>query len=113
STNVFARTLGLPRTPVPAAARLLHAVTTNSTKQIGLGRANDRWFTFNAGMGWDADVVAEVGSRRGKRTSPSLYVRMAVSCYLRPRRNRPVMTVHIPGQSPVRALTSFISNTDP
>lgn len=113
STNVFARALGLPRGPIRATSRLLHAIATASGRQVGLGRAGDRWFTFNAGMGWDADVVAEVDERRGKRTSPSLYVRMALTSYFRLQRSRPVLTVHIPGRQPVPVCTAFVSNTDP
>ena len=37
------------------------------SRLVGLGRADDRWFTFNAGMGWDADVVAEVEQMRVPR----------------------------------------------
>ena len=49
---------GLPRDPVEATHRLLNALEEGRGRQVGLGRADDRWFTFNAGMGWDADVVA-------------------------------------------------------
>lgn len=131
SANVFARALGLPRDPVEATHRLLHAVDTRSTRRVGLGIADSggtgaaddvtgtvasgaRWFTFNAGLGWDADVVAGVDARRGKRTSPSLYARTAVSAYLRPPHGRPAMSIGLPGdEEPVQARTVFVSNTDP
>lgn len=113
STNVFARALGLPQDPEQATERLLNAMITDSRRQVGLGRAAHRWFTFNAGMGWDADVVAEIDRRRGKRTSPSLYVRTACSCYFRYRRDSPCMTVHAPGQQPKQVHTAFVSNTRP
>lgn len=113
SANVFARALGLPRDPVEATHRLLHAIEDRSSRQVGLGLADDRWFTFNAGMGWDADVVAGVDRRRGKRTGPSLYLRTAVACYLRPPLGRPRLTVRLPGAEPAEVLTAFVSNTDP
>ncbi|MCP2255038.1 Diacylglycerol kinase family enzyme [Prauserella aidingensis] len=130
SANVFARALGLPRDPVEATHRLLHAVETRSTRRVGLGIAESggtgaddvtgavasgaRWFTFNAGLGWDADVVEGVDARRGKRTSPSLYARTAVSAYLRPPHGRPAMSIGLPGdEEPVEARTVFVSNTDP
>lgn len=113
SANVFARALGLPSDPVEATYRLLHALEQGSARQVGLGLADDRWFTFNAGMGWDADVVAGVEKRRGKRTSPSLYARTAVSCYLRPPQGRPALTVQVPGEEPAEVRTAFVSNTDP
>ncbi len=113
SANVFARNLGLPRDPVEATHRLLNALEEGRGRQVGLGRADDRWFTFNAGMGWDADVVAAVDRRRGKRTSPWLYSRTAVACYLRPPQGHPELTVRVPGAEPVTVRTAFVSNTDP
>ncbi|MBB3663931.1 diacylglycerol kinase family enzyme [Prauserella sediminis] len=130
SANVFARALGLPRDPVEATHRLLHAVDTGSTRRVGLGiadsggtaRAEDttgavasgaRWFTFNAGLGWDADVVAGVDAKRGKRTSPALYTRTAVSAYLKPPHGRPAMSLELPGEDPADVRTVFVSNTDP
>ncbi|SFB61900.1 Diacylglycerol kinase family enzyme [Amycolatopsis marina] len=113
SANVFARALGLPRDPVEATHRLLHAIEERRGRQVGLGIANDRWFTFNAGLGWDADVVAGVDRRRGKRTSPTLYMRTALASYLRPPLGRPALTVRVPGAEPDEVRTAFISNTDP
>jgi diacylglycerol kinase family enzyme len=58
--NVLARALGLPADPVGATARLLRALRTGGRRRIGLGAADDRLFAFNAGMGFDAAVVARV-----------------------------------------------------
>lgn len=113
SANVFARALGLPRDPVEATGRLLRALEERSVRRVGLGRADGHWFTFNAGMGWDADVVAAVDRRRGKRTGPWLYLRTAVASYLRPPNGRPPLTVRMPGADPVEVRTAFVSNTDP
>ncbi|WP_116045746.1 diacylglycerol/lipid kinase family protein [Amycolatopsis palatopharyngis] len=113
SANVFARALGLPRDPVEATHRLLHAIEERRVRRVGLGLADDRWFTFNAGLGWDADVVAGVDRRRGKRTGPSLYMRTALASYLRPPLGRPGLTVRVPGAEPDEVRTAFISNTDP
>jgi diacylglycerol kinase family enzyme len=113
SANVFARALGLPRDPVEATYQLLHAIEERRSRQVGLGLADRRWFTFNAGMGWDADVVAGVDRRRGKRTGPSLYLRTALTCYMRPPSGRPTLTVRVPGEEPVQVRTVFVSNTDP
>ncbi|HEV2780981.1 MAG TPA: diacylglycerol kinase family protein [Actinophytocola sp.] len=119
SANVFARALGLPRNPIEAAHQLLLALHEGRCREVGLGRVASngtpgRWFTFSAGVGWDADVVAGVDRRRGKRASPALYARVAVASYLRPARPRPRLTVEIPGEEPVRDLRLvFVSNTDP
>jgi diacylglycerol kinase family enzyme len=58
--NVLARALGIPADPVGATSRLLRALRTGRRRRIGLGRADDRLFGFNAGMGFDAAVVARV-----------------------------------------------------
>ncbi|MEU6642183.1 diacylglycerol kinase family protein [Saccharomonospora sp. NPDC046836] len=113
SANVFARALGLPADPVEATYELLRALEEGRSRQVGLGLAGDRWFTFNAGLGWDADVVGEVEKRRGKHTGPSLYMRTALACYLRPPHGRPQLTVQTPGAEPAQVRTVFVSNTDP
>ncbi|WP_344419856.1 diacylglycerol/lipid kinase family protein [Amycolatopsis minnesotensis] len=113
SANVFARALDIPRDPVEATHQLLNAIETGRSRRVGLGRADRHWFTFNAGLGWDADVVAGVAKRRGKQTSPSLYLRAAVACHVRPPLGRPTMTVRLPGEDPVEVRTAFVSNTDP
>jgi diacylglycerol kinase family enzyme len=79
STNVLTRALGLPRDPVEATGALLEAIRQGTTRTIGLGRANDRFFTFGAGLGLDADVVERVEARRaaGARSTTSLWLRTA------------------------------------
>jgi diacylglycerol kinase family enzyme len=116
SANVFARALGMPRDPVEATGAILAALEARRSRLVGLGRADDRWFTFNAGLGWDADVVAAVERARadGREASPGRYFRTAFSEYVRQRRNPPSMTVEIPGAAPVEDVRmAFVSNTDP
>ncbi|GAB3277636.1 diacylglycerol/lipid kinase family protein [Parasphingorhabdus pacifica] len=116
SANVFARALGLPRDPVEATHRLLRAVESGSGRRVGLGKADDRWFTFNAGVGWDADVVAEVERLRadGRDVTPNLYARTALACYFRILRRQALITVQADDEEPVEGVhTAFISNTDP
>lgn len=120
SANVFARACGYPRDPVEATHVLLEALARYRTRRIGLGMADGRYFTFAAGMGWDADVVSGVDRRRGKKASPLLYTRIATTSYFFPSSRsfipmagRPKMTIHIPGEEPVDVRTVFVSNTDP
>ncbi|GAB2992888.1 diacylglycerol kinase [Amycolatopsis acidiphila] len=113
SANVFARALGISRDPMEATHQLLRAIEGGQSRSVGLGRAGDRWFTFNAGLGWDADVVAAVADRRGKQTNALLYMRSAVTCYFRPPRGKEPLTLHVPGEKPVEVRTAFVSNTDP
>jgi len=63
STNVFARTIGMTNDPIDATAELLNAMHRGSKKRIGLGKANDRYFLFHVGIGFDAAVVEQVERR--------------------------------------------------
>ena len=80
SANVFARSLGLPDDPVDATAELITALHDGRRRSLGLGRADDRWFVFAAGVGLDAEVVERVERRRakGRTATPGLYVRSAL-----------------------------------
>src|ERR1700743_1264824 len=75
STNVFARALGMPSSAVEATGQILEALREGRSRRIGLGKANDRWFTFCAGLGIDAAAVERVERKRakGKRSTHSLY----------------------------------------
>ncbi|MEY2397261.1 MAG: hypothetical protein QOJ00_435 [Actinomycetota bacterium] len=64
STNVFARTIGLPNDPIEATGALIEAMHAGRRKRVGLGVANGRYFTFHVGAGFDAAVVEQV-ERRG------------------------------------------------
>jgi diacylglycerol kinase family enzyme len=118
-TNVFSRALGIPRDPVEATGALLDALRDNRRRCIGLGLAGDRWFTFNAGMGWDAEVVARVDRRRRARptdrhTTPTDYVRAALSqFFLHTDRRHPVLTLERPGEEPVPLHMAIVANTAP
>jgi diacylglycerol kinase family enzyme len=57
STNVFTRTLGLPRKPAAAAAALASGLEKGSVRRIPVGRVNGRAFLFHVGIGYDAAVV--------------------------------------------------------
>jgi diacylglycerol kinase family enzyme len=114
SANVCAGALGLPRDPVEATHHLLQAIETGHSRRIGLGRVDDRWFTFNAGIGWDAEVVAAVDNRRRKQASPVLYVRTALGHYVRQAARGPELTVTVPGEAPIEGVRlAMVCNTDP
>ncbi len=58
--NVFARTLGLPPDAGSAVQHILAAVAAGRQRRIGLGLAGDRYFTFSAGLGWDAEIIKDM-----------------------------------------------------
>ena len=65
STNVFARTIGLPNDPVESTAVTLEALEAGSIRRVGLGVANGRYFCFHVGIGFDAALVEQVEKRAG------------------------------------------------
>ena len=57
--NVFARALGVPLDPHRAIDHLEGLLGTTS-RRVPLGRVNDRYFTFSAGCGFDAEAAERV-----------------------------------------------------
>ncbi|MCW2585029.1 MAG: Diacylglycerol kinase [Frankiales bacterium] len=116
STNVFARALGMPNSAIEATSELLTALLADRRRTIGLGLADDRWFTFNAGLGLDAGAVRRVEKARtkGRTATQPLYVRSAVrEYYLGAGRHKQVLTVERDGQEPLRLALALVCQTDP
>ena len=63
STNVLARSLGLPNDAIAATGVILRKLAAGDIRTMHLGLANDRYFTFHAGFGFDAEVVRQVEQR--------------------------------------------------
>ncbi|MBI2705559.1 MAG: NAD(+)/NADH kinase [Actinobacteria bacterium] len=96
STNVFARTIGLPDDPIEATGALLDSLSRKNVRRIGLGSVNGRYFLFHVGMGFDAAVVAQVERRSGLKryASHPLFVYAAFDTALRHYdRSRPRLAV--------------------
>ncbi|MCU1673800.1 MAG: Diacylglycerol kinase [Frankiales bacterium] len=116
STNVFARALGLPEGAVEATGQVLEAIAGNRRRTIGLAQADERWFTFCAGMGLDATVVRRVEHRRadGRRATPQLFVREGVQEFFTNRdRKTPPLTLTRPGAEPEQLGLALVCNTAP
>jgi diacylglycerol kinase family enzyme len=117
STNVFARALGLPRDIVEATGTILEKLREAEYRTIGLGRADDRWFTFCAGLGLDAEVVRRVEGHRddGRVSTRALYVRATAMQYLTATdRKASHLTLHHPGGAIVSGLAmAVVQNTAP
>ncbi|OJF10818.1 diacylglycerol/lipid kinase family protein [Couchioplanes caeruleus] len=117
STNVFARALGLPRDWVEGTGVILDGLRSGRHRVIGLGRADDRYFTFTAGLGLDAAVTRRVeqARRRGRTSTPALYLRSLVGQVLSGEdRKTPPLSIERPGEEPETGLgTVIIQNTAP
>jgi diacylglycerol kinase family enzyme len=116
STNVFARALGLPADPVEATGDLLEALRADRRRTIGLARADERWFTFCAGLGLDATVVRRTDRRRsdGRVARPALFVTEAVTEFVTGTdRRRPALTLSRPGAPDEQLGLALVCNADP
>lgn len=85
ASNVLPRALGLPNDPRAAAARF---VASETTRQISLGVANGRRFTFCCGLGVDAEIVRAIDERgraAGRRASDRAFVSELVRLLARRR----------------------------
>jgi diacylglycerol kinase family enzyme len=115
--NVFAQALGLPANPAAAIAKLTGVIKEGRYRTIGLGLAGDRYFTFSAGLGMDAEVVREVERQRasGHRESPALFLRTMVRQYRSGTdRRTPALTLERDGQPSTPDLfMTAITNRSP
>jgi diacylglycerol kinase family enzyme len=109
-TSVLPRALGLPRDPVAAAKR----VALGRTRRIGLGRVNGRRFGFNAGLGFDAELVRRVDelgrSPDGRRPGDTAFMRVVVGSLTR-RRARFDEELEVEGAG--RAAFVLVANCSP
>ena len=117
STNVFARALGLPGDWADATGVILDGIRDGRHRVIGLGRADDRYFTFTAGLGLDAAVVhrVEQARLRGRTSTPGLYLRSTVGQFFTGSdRKSPALSLEIPGEKDEDDLgTVLVQNTAP
>src|SRR5215470_8432797 len=115
--NVLARALGIPLDAAAAIGRLRELIKAGRYRTIGLGLAADRYFTFSAGLGMDAEVVREVERLRasGRRQSPTLFAWAILRRYISGTdRRRPALTLERDGQPATPELfMTAITNRSP
>lgn len=102
--NVFARALGVELDPFRAVQRL-HEIADGPSRTVPLGQMGDRYFTFSAGCGFDAEAAERVERYvPAKRRMGELWfywsaIRVLASTY---RHRNPAMLLRGPfGQVPV------------
>ncbi len=115
--NVLARALGVPLDAAAAIRQIRETLAAGRHRTIGLGLAADRYFTFSAGLGWDAEVVREVDRMRaqGHRESVTLFLRTMIRQYYRGTdRRQPALTVERDGEPPISGLfMTIVTNRSP
>lgn len=117
STNVWVRSLGLPNDAVAATRILLDKLAQRADRLVNLGAANERYFAFTAGFGFDADVVRQVERRyrlkRSVRQASFLWCAL-VAYYTSYDRKGTDITVAAGTGTPVSGLRSVVCcNSNP
>jgi diacylglycerol kinase family enzyme len=115
STNVWARTLGIPNDVVDATEHLLRMADDFRPRRVDLGRVNGRHFVFGSGVGLDASVTERVDAHpyRKARLGPWYYTYAALSTFNRRYLfNAPRVRLEAGGRS-VEGVTVIVQNSDP
>jgi diacylglycerol kinase family enzyme len=115
STNVVARTLGIPNDVVDATEHLLGLADDFHPRRVDLGIANGRRFVFAAGAGLDASAAKRVDLRPTlkARAGRWFYTAVAVDSFYRDYLRAPVeMRLRI-GEEEAQGVTAIAQNSDP
>lgn len=117
SANVFARALGYPQDAVESTGLLLRAMREATTRTVGLGMVDDRYFTFTAGLGLDAEIMMRMDAMRakGKAATPTRYLATTLQHFFTgtDRKEAPI-TLHRPDADPVDGVfLVIVQNTSP
>lgn len=116
STNVFARALGLPNDPIEATGVLLESLRGGRRRAVSLGRLDERWFVFAAGVGFDAAIIAGVERRRrtGRKSTTGLYARVGMREFFRADRRHPQLHLDLPDGTVLDDVHMVVvANADP
>ncbi|MFM7892859.1 MAG: diacylglycerol/lipid kinase family protein [Actinomycetota bacterium] len=116
STNVFARSLGMANDPLLAVTQLAAGFDGGLVSPIGLGEANGRYFTFHAGIGYDAEVVRQVERTFSfkRLVGQPLFAYSALKTwFVDYDRKFPHFTVEIDGRKIPNGFFAILLNTNP
>jgi diacylglycerol kinase family enzyme len=115
STNVVARSLGIPNDVVDATEHLLSCADDFRPKPIDLGIANGRRFVFACGAGLDATAAHQVDShpKMKHRFGPYYYTWAAVKSFYGDYLRNPVQMKVSCSKGDSEGVTAICQNTDP
>lgn len=115
STNVVARTLGIPTDVVDATEHLIGLADDFRPQRVDLGTINGRRFVFACGMGLDATVVKRVNSRPGlkARAGPWYFTWAAISGFYRTYLRDPARLSLAAEGREIEGVTTIFQNSEP
>jgi diacylglycerol kinase family enzyme len=115
TTNVMARSVGIPDDIVEAAAFLASRLDSGSTRRVNVGRFNERYFLFGAGIGLDAEVIHSVEDRpeQKRRLGHLVFLQRALVTALRYRGIDPAISLRVDGGEEERVVLALFANAGP
>ena len=115
STNVVARSLGIPNDVVDATEQLLSRADDFEPRTIDLGIANGRRFVFACGAGLDATAAHQVDShpKMKHRLGPWYYTWAAVRGFYGEYLRDPIQMKVTSDGGETEGVTAICQNTDP
>jgi len=116
STNVFARTVGVPNAMRAATSQLVASLAARSMRRVGLGSGNGRRFLFHLGAGFDAEVIEQVERHAWLKRSlahPTFAVAALTTFYRGFDRTNPPYRVELDGSTLADGFFIIVSNTSP
>jgi diacylglycerol kinase family enzyme len=116
STNVFTRTIGIPRKLDKAVSALRTSLDGGAIRGMPVGNVNGRRFLFHVGIGFDAAVVAQVERRASlKRTvGQAVFVYATMATLLRHfDRKQPGFTMRFDDGTHLKAFYAVVMNSSP
>ena len=115
STNVWARSLGIPNDVVDATEHLLRIADEFEPRRVDLGLVDSRHFVFAAGAGLDASVVERVDEHpyRKARFGAWYYSYSGVAIFNRRYLLNPPRVRVTAGSRRLDGVTVVVQNSDP
>lgn len=113
--NVYCRMLGIPTEIVDATEHLLRMADAFEPRLVDLGRLNDRYFAFSAGVGLDANVVEQVDARPRLKAHLGewFYTWTAINTFNRRYLFHPPRLEAVVGAEKMTGITAIIQNGSP
>ena len=116
STNVVARSLGIPVDPIDATAFLSARLRASDRRRVNVGKINERYFLFSSGIGLDAEVVKRVESDEARDDVKRewLFLKHAIAAGTTTyRTTEHLLRVEVDGHDPYECIFTVCCNGRP
>jgi diacylglycerol kinase family enzyme len=114
ATNVFSRSLGFPNDPHAATVMLLESLRSGWYRNINLGRVDERYFVFCAGIGLDAAIIEQVEEQRDLGRKSTLFLTAATALSNLFSERWPSLQLKLPSGLRIDGLRwMIVTKTDP